>query len=65
MSRDPRRIDILLDALGELWKKNPDLRLGQLIENITPHRDAAGIFFLEDPEFLYMIIRALESNEDE
>lgn len=29
--RDPNRIDGLLARLGEIWKQNPDLRLGQLL----------------------------------
>jgi hypothetical protein len=31
--RDPDRINIILEELGKLWKKHPDLRLGQLLEN--------------------------------
>ena len=29
--RNPERIDIILELLKELWKKDPDLRLGQII----------------------------------
>lgn len=31
--RDPTRIDQIVDLLREAWKKNPDLRLCQLISN--------------------------------
>lgn len=29
--RDPNRITPMLQLLGALWRKNPDLRLGQLV----------------------------------
>ena len=29
--RDPKRIDEMLEAISEVWKEHPDLRLGQLI----------------------------------
>lgn len=32
--RDPNRIDSILQDLGEIWKKYPDMRLGQLISNL-------------------------------
>lgn len=32
--RDPARIDRILEKLGREWKKYPDLRLGQLYENL-------------------------------
>ena len=32
--RDKNRIDRILDRLKTLWKKYPDLRLGQLILNV-------------------------------
>ena len=31
--RDPRRIDDVLLAIGEVWAQHPDLRLGQLLLN--------------------------------
>ena len=32
--RDPARIDRILTKLGEVWRKSPDLRLGQLVDNL-------------------------------
>jgi hypothetical protein len=32
--RDPKRIDIIIKELKKVWKICPDLRLGQLVENI-------------------------------
>jgi uncharacterized protein YihD (DUF1040 family) len=36
--RNPDRIPKILKRLEAVWKKNPDMRLGQLIENIFPNR---------------------------
>ena len=36
----------MLSALGELWQKNPDLRLGQIISNASIH------FYTEDDKAL-------------
>ena len=33
--RNPKRINIILKYLGYYWKKNPDLRLCQLLGNIA------------------------------
>ena len=32
--RNPYRIDPFLAEFAELWKKNPDLRFGQLVSNL-------------------------------
>jgi len=45
MSRNPKRIDTILLRLGKVWKKNPDLRLCQLIEN--PFQDCCQ-YHIED-----------------
>lgn len=34
--RDPKRISRALLLLGRIWIKNPDLRLCQLIDNVSP-----------------------------
>lgn len=33
--RDPDRIDRVLSKLSVYWKANPDLRLGQIVSNLT------------------------------
>jgi len=45
--RDPTRIDKILDRIKELWKKFPDLRLGQLILNVI--QDPA-LYYIEDAD---------------
>lgn len=42
--RDPNRIDPLLKELGDFWKKNPDLRLGQIICNLPCLAKRMGLF---------------------
>lgn len=44
--RDDKRIDDVLSVLRSAWKKNPDLRLCQLIENAVG-KDA---YYLEDEQ---------------
>lgn len=48
--RDPERIDRILGLLRKEWKKFPDWRLGQLLENISASDDweSADLFFYED-----------------
>lgn len=50
--RDPNRIPQILHLLGLYWDKYPDLRLGQIICNLTPEnyrktvvvQEASGCF---------------------
>jgi hypothetical protein len=47
--RDPARIDRILGLLGEVWTKNPDLRLGQLVVNaLPPGQPCPQVFYPED-----------------
>lgn len=34
--RDHNRIKVILNLLEQIWKENPDLRLGQIISNAVP-----------------------------
>ena len=47
--RDPDRIFPLMTKLAGIWSKTPDLRFGQLIENIIG--DGKLIWYLEDDNF--------------
>jgi hypothetical protein len=48
--RDPERIDKILKEISRIWKKYPDLRFGQLLENIfgCERNDNRCIFHIED-----------------
>lgn len=44
--RDPDRITPMLAKIEELWKKSPQLRLGQLIGNCV--REEIKLYYMED-----------------
>ena len=54
--RDPKRIAGLLKVLEETWRKEPDLRLGQIIvsaANLSGRQVVCPeIFYLEDKDML-------------
>jgi len=52
--RDPKRISNILNRLQRIWEKYPDLRLGQLIENVFPNTefDYISSYYLEDFPFI-------------
>jgi hypothetical protein len=51
--RDPKRIDEVLAAIREVWVREPDLRLGQLVLIATRPRDACPeVFAIEDDKLL-------------
>ena len=45
--RNPERIDEILKLISEIWHKNPDLRLCQLIGNCFGSGD---LYYQEDDE---------------
>lgn len=58
--RNPRRIARVLEQLRAYWELNPDLRLGQIVANLTPERFTRGAdglhqtnpsFHVEDEEW--------------
>jgi len=52
--RSKERIPEILDRLQKIWEENPDLRLGQLIENVFPNTsyDFKSAYNIEDEEFI-------------
>lgn len=51
--RDPGRIPIIINELQQIWKSNPDYRLGQLISVFTkPKEPCHEMFNIEDDEIL-------------
>lgn len=60
--RDPARIDDMIGVLREVWLREPDLRLGQLIFNAARICDADidDIFFIEDDALRNGLVRYLE-----
>jgi len=51
--RDPRRIDDVLLAIGEVWALDPDLRLGQLLYiALRPAEPCPELSGIEDRDFV-------------
>ena len=49
--RDPERIDGVLEVVARIWKRFPDLRLGQLIENATE----GDSYYYEDEQLVRLL----------
>ena len=47
--RNPDRIEIILDAIKQIWQKYPDMRLGQLLLNVLPD---PALYYVEDTELI-------------
>lgn len=48
--RDPKRIDNICQRLADAWKRVPDLRLIQLLENATSCN-----YYMEDVDAIRMV----------
>ncbi len=56
--RNPKRIPTVLSEISNIWKKYPDLRLGQLLSNavcMSTEIDPANLFYVEDDKLIEMI----------
>lgn len=51
--RDPERIEPFLETIKKIWKENPDLRFGQLIENAIR---AEYLYYIEDDQALKSLL---------
>jgi uncharacterized protein YihD (DUF1040 family) len=61
--RPTNRIDSILDKLKELWKKEPDTRLVQLLINIIGY-ERGDVFYLEDDELEKLIDEELSKQKE-
>jgi len=51
--RDPNRIPEVLLLIGEVWEKQPDLRLGQLLLNyLEVQTPCPELYYIEDDALL-------------
>ena len=55
MNESDSRTDAILQSLGALWRKHPDMRLGQLINNLTLPTESVAL--IED-DLIYARILA-------
>ena len=51
--RDPARINEILFKVEEIWRRYPDLRLGQLIMNAM--KIGEYLYYLEDEQLLKLL----------
>lgn len=54
--RNPNRIYEVLNLLQRGWEKVPDLRFGQLIENLKRYINIDDLFYIEDDEMTKKIV---------
>lgn len=54
--RDKYRIVNLLTLFATGWSKVPDMRFGQIIENLKKYSGKEDLFYLEDDEMERLII---------
>lgn len=63
--RDKTRIIKVLAYLYEYWSRNPDLRLGQVITNLSHSASPCpGVFYMEDDELLKQLKKELYGEQD-
>jgi uncharacterized protein YihD (DUF1040 family) len=58
--REPKRIDIVLSEIREIWQQNPDLRLGQLLCNVL--RDPM-LYYVEDEQLVEYVKKYYNTTE--
>ena len=62
--RDEKRIQPFLKKFEEVWKQNPDLRFGQLVDILQgENHPESELFYLEDEEFLEALERFTEKHK--
>jgi uncharacterized protein YihD (DUF1040 family) len=63
--RNPDRIDGILKVLADYWKKYPDLRLGQIIYNISCREfNYKDSYYIEDDMLLDWLCKELNIDEE-
>ena len=62
-ARDPERIPKILALLEKGWKKNPDLRLGQIFENLKRYMQKENLFYIEDEVIINELVNYFDLNE--
>ena len=59
--RDPKRIDVILQEIGAIWHKYPDMRLGQLIGNVL---EGSSLYYVEDDSLVKALKDMYEGAEE-
>jgi hypothetical protein len=67
--KDPKRITVIVEELRKLWEKEPDQRLGQVLENHVFTKGKRGdktsrmMFYQEDNETLTTLRKANQEKQ--
>ena len=59
--RDSKRIDVILQEIGAIWHKYPDMRLGQLIGNVL---EGPSLYYVEDDSLVNALKDMYEGAEE-
>ena len=59
--RDPKRIDVILQEISDIWHKYPDMRLGQLIGNVL---EGPSLYYVEDDSLVKALKDMYEGAEE-
>ena len=59
--RDPKRIDVILQEISNIWHKYPDMRLGQLIGNVL---EGPNLYYVEDDGLISALKDMYEEAEE-
>lgn len=59
--RDPKRIDVILQEISNIWHKYPDMRLGQLIGNVL---EGVSLYYVEDNGLVNALKDAYEGKQE-
>jgi uncharacterized protein YihD (DUF1040 family) len=60
--RDPNRIGDVLQAVEKIWRRYPDMRLGQLISNLADWSEQS-VWDIEEDDLVAEIERHIDNNE--
>lgn len=65
MTRDKERIDEVLDELETYWKDHHDMRLGQILSNISQRENSSNDpFYMEDDTLLSALEKMNKDGKD-
>lgn len=62
--RDIRRIEPFMELLTEIWKQNPDLRFGQLMNVLESYIEKSDSFNIEENEYLVAMIKFVQERKN-
>ena len=59
--RDPKRIPITLNGIKKIWEKQPELRLGQILDNFLTYKEWTENVDIVDKDENYRSFTILKS----